>query len=216
MKNLFYILIILLTLSSCESFEDEGKKLNNEEIYSSDFQKFEIQKNFEVINLDSISDFKELRNQMGKLTCEEKITGMKFTYNDKKYYLTGFAECPTFGGVACYFRRNTIIIKNDSIITGSYNDKKISIEKLEHELNEIISKPINYQYNKEILKPALIYLYIDKEEDISITKKVLKEIIEQFQKVNSNQKTNFFEFNILFKSFDISNITPPPPPPVTE
>ena len=212
MRKILNILISILTFSSCESYQEQ-KETEIQKIYSDRFEDLRNEENFKIINIDSCQNFKELTSKMGAFTCQEIISGLSFTYDDKEYFLTGFSECPTFNGVACYFRRNTIIIKNDSIITDLYNKEKVAIENLNHEIDMIISKPHNFQYDKQILKPALIHLYVDKQEDISTTKRVLKEIIENFEKINSSNQKNFFEYNILFEEFDRSFLPPPPPPP---
>ncbi|TQI71119.1 hypothetical protein JM79_2045 [Gramella sp. Hel_I_59] len=202
----------ILTFSSCESYLEQ-KEPEIQKVYSDHFTELRNEENFKIINIDSFQNFKELTSKMGECTCQDLMSGLSFTVNDKKFFLTGFSECPTFNGVACYFRRNTIMIKNDSIVTDLFNKKKVPIEELGTELNDIISKPHNFKYNKQVLKPALIHLYIDENQNINQTKKVLKEIIENFQKINSNQKSNFFEYNILFEDFDRTNFPPPPPPP---
>ena len=212
MRKILYILIPFLTFSSCETYQEQ-KESEIQKIYSDHFEELRNEKNFKIINIDSCQNFQELTSKMGEFTCEEITAGLSFTYDDKEYFLTGFSECPTFNGVACYFRRNIIIIKNDSIVTDLFNKEKVAIEDLEIELNDIISHPYNFKYNEQILKPALIHLYIDENQNINQTKKVLKEIVENFQKINSNQKTNFFKYNILFEDFDRTNFPPPPPPP---
>ncbi|MCY2686786.1 hypothetical protein [Salinimicrobium sp. TH3] len=210
MKNWIYILILILTTVSCEKFEETS---NNQRVYSTDYRSLETESNFEVIDIDSVQNYSELISEMEKLTCQNKISGLKFTFQEKEYFLTGITGCPTKNETACYFARNLIIVKNDSIITDLFNNKKIPIENLQQELNEIASKPFNFQFDKDDIKPALIHLYIEKNENISTTKKVLKEIVVQFDKFNSESNPDFFKYNILFERFDRTKIPPPPPLP---
>ncbi len=209
MKNLLYITLISLILISCDSFEVNSDKI---QISSSDFKKIEKLPEFQLVDLDSMDNFGELRTEMGKVTCDKKISGLKFQYQDTIYKTIASADCPTSNEISDYFRKNIIIIKNDSLVSDLRNrDKKIPIENLEKILKKIISIPYNYEYEKDILIPALIHIYIEEKYPISKTKKVLKEIIEQFENINSGKKTDYFKYIILIEQFDLSNIPPPPP-----
>ena len=210
MKKLLYISILTLTIISCETFEEEP---NNKAIESDRFKDLKNENNFEIINLDSLNNFKDLNSKMGELACLNKKSGIKFSYEKRDYYLTAFSECPTSMEVACYFRINDISIKNDSISSISFDKVKLPIEDLGEQLSKIISNPYNYEFNKDIMKPALIHLYIDEKRSINTTKKVLKEIIDQFEKLNSTKTPDFFKYQILIEGFDRANIPPPPPPP---
>ena len=211
MKNLVYIFLSSLVLISCNEFDSNS---DQNQIYSPEFKKFKNTKELEIINLDSIDNFADLRSEVGKVACNKKIAGLKFRYENIIYNVTGRAECPTSTEISCYFRMNTIIIKNDSLVPDLSNrQQKIPIENLEKTLNNIISIPYNYEYEKDILRPALIHIYIEEKYPISKTKKVLKEIIEQFEKINSVNKTDFFKYIILINQFDLSNIPLPPPLP---
>ena len=212
MKNLNYILIFFLILSSCSNL-DEKKTLN--ELYSQDFKKFQVDNKIGIIDLDSVKNFSELRKKMGELTCEGKVSGLRFELNDTRYYITGFSDCPTSGEIGCYFRKNYLTIRNDSLILGYGKEKeKKPINYLKTELNNIIAKPHNFKYNKNKVKPALIHFYVEDKYPISTTKTVLKEIAEQFSVLNTKNDSDFFTFNILFEGYDISSIPPPPPPPM--
>ncbi len=208
MKNLNCILIFFLIISSC-SYLDEKKTLN--EFYSQDFKKFQIDNKIGIVDLDSIKNFSELRKKMGELTCEGKVSGLRFELNDTRYHVTGFSDCSTSGVSGCYFRRNLLIIRNDSLILGHGKEKE-PISYLKTELNNIMAEPHNFKYNENKVKPALIYFYVEDNYQISKTKTVLKEIAEQFSELNSKNDSEFFEYNILFEGYDISSIPPPPMP----
>jgi hypothetical protein len=152
--------------------------------------------------------------EMGRNTCDNKVSGLKIDSEKKVYFITGFASCPTSGIVSCYFRRNHIIIKNDSIIKSwSKMDESIPIENLKIELDSLISKSYNFQHGKEILKPAFIHLHMDNESSISKTKEVLGEIAEQFEKMRIEKGPEYFQYHILFENIDFFEFKPPPPPP---
>jgi hypothetical protein len=212
MKNPNYILIFFLIISSC-SYLDEKKTLN--ELYSQDFKKSQVDNEIRIVDLDSVKNFSELRKKMGELTCEGKVSGLRFELNDTRYHVTGFSDCPTSGEIGCYFRRNFLTIRNDSLILGHGKEKeKKPISYLKTELNNIMAKPHNFKYNENKVKPALIHFYVEDKYQISKTKTVLKEIAEQFSALNSQNDSEFFKYNILFEGYDISNIPPPPPPPI--
>jgi len=209
MKNLLYITLLSLILISCDRFKVDSDKI---QISSSDFEKLEKLPEFQLIDLDSINNFGELRTEMGKVTCDMKISGLKFQYQDTIYKTIASADCPTSNEISCYFRKNIIIIKNDSLVPDLRNrNKRIPIENLKNVLTDISSIPYNFEYDKGILKAALIHIYIEEKYPISKTKKVLKEIVEQFENINSGKKTDYFKYIILIEQFDLSNIPPPPP-----
>ncbi len=201
-----------MILSSCSNFE-EKKPLND--LFSQDYIRFQSENEIGIIDLDSITNFLELREKMRELTCLGKVSGLKFKLNETRYHITGFSDCPTSGETSCYFRRNHMTIRNDSLITG-YGKKKEKhpISYLKTELNNIIGKSHNFKYNENKVKPALIHFYVEEKYPISTTKTVLKEIAEQFSVLNSKNDSDFFEYNILFVGYDISSIPPPPPPPI--
>ncbi len=200
-----------MILYSCSNFK-EKKVLN--ELFSQDFKSFQTENKLEVIDLDSFSSFSKLRKKIGEITCKNKASGLKFEFAGTLYHITALADCPTSGEISCYFRRNLLTIINDSlIIEYGKKNKKASIVYLKTELENIIKKPYNFQHNEDKVKPALIYVFIEDKYPISTTKKVLKEIAEQFENINSGNKPDFFRYNILFESYDITNIPPPPPPP---
>ncbi|AXT62277.1 hypothetical protein D1816_18545 [Aquimarina sp. AD10] len=207
-KLAVYLILGPLVLFLCSCDNNPKSKL-----FSQNFEKSKAKNELEVISLDSVMSFSELREMMGKIACKRKVSGLKFEDNDTIYHILGFSSCPTSSEIACYFRRNLLTIKNDSLIIGRGKEKnKKPIKYLKTELENIISKPYNFQHNKDKLKPALIYLYIEDKHTISITKKVLKEIAKQFQNINPVHKPDFFNYTILFKGFDITNVPPPPPP----
>lgn len=212
MKNLNYILICLVIFNSCSNFKEKKTLI---EFFSEDYKSFRNDNKIEIINLDSFSIFSELRNKMSELTCEGKSSGLRFISNDTVFYLTGFAECPTSSEIRCYFSRNLLFVRNDSlVIEYGKNKKKKPIRFLKSELDEIISQNYNYQHKKNKLKPALIHFYAEDKYPIERTKRALKEIIRQFKKINSQNGSDYFKYNILFEKYDITNIPlefPPEP-----
>lgn len=214
MKNCNCILIFLLIFSSCSNL-DGKKPMNN--IYSQEFLKLQSENDIGIINLDSVTNFSELRTKMGKLTCKGKVSGLRFELNNTTYNLTGFSDCLTSGEIGCYFRRNFLTIRNDSLILGYGKEKeKKPISYLKTELNNIIAKPHNFIYDENKVKPALIHFYVEDKYPIITTKTVLKEIAEQFSELNSKNDSDFFKYNIHFEGYDISSIPPPPPPPIPD
>ena len=211
MKNFKFILIILILVSSCSNIEE---KKHLQEFFSNDYKKIQSENEIEIVDLDSFKNFSELRNKMAKLTCVGKVSGLRFMFNKKRYHITGFSNCPSSGEIGCYFRRNYLSIRNDSLILGYGKDKKEKpINYLNTELQNIMAKPHNFRSNENKIKPALFHFYVEDKYPISTTKRVLKEIAEQFSAINSKYGSEYFKYSIHFESFDITNIPPPPPPP---
>jgi hypothetical protein len=209
MKNYFYLIVLLSSFSACEVLEETTVK---SEIASTEFEKLRLKDDLEIIDLSSFENFAELRDAMGKLSCQDINSGLTFEFEEKEYYLTGIAACPDPGVVSCHFQTIQIFIKNDSIVRESFRNKKEPIEDLGKELHNLISKPYLFRIKEDIMKRALIHLYIEEKEDIIVTKKVLAEITQQFAKLNSGARSDFFEYDILFTRLDPTNIPPPPPP----
>lgn len=191
------------------------KKKTLTDFFSEDYKNFRFHNKIGIINLDSVSNFSELRKKMSELTCEGKSSGLRFVKNDTIFYLTGLADCPTSSEIGCYFSRNLLFVRNDSLlIEYGKNKKKKPIRFLKAELDEIMSQNHNYQHNKNKLKPALIHFYVEDKYPIETTKRTLKEIIRQFKKINSQNGSDYFKYNILFEKYDITNIplgSPPKP-----
>ena len=190
----------------------EGKK-NLNELYSQDFKEIQVDNTFGIVDLDSVMNFSELIDKMAALTCEGKVSGLKFELDETRYYITGFSDCPNPGETACYFRRNHLTIRNDSLIL-EYGKNKKPIRYLKTELSNIMENPNNFKYNENKVNPALIHFYVEDTYPISTTKTVLKEIAEQFSAINTTHNSDFFPYKILFVGYDISRIPPPPPPPL--
>ncbi len=191
-----------------------GEKKNKIELYSNNYISSKSKNNIGVINLDTVENFSELSKAMGKLSCDKRISGLRFELNDSIYNLIGYSDCPNHGEIGCFFTPNILKIRNDSLILG-YGKEKSSkpISYLKQELNNIIDNPNNYQVNKNKLKPAVIYLYVDDKYPISTTKEVLKEITKEFLFINNSKHSEYFKYTVLFTGYDITKIPPPPLPP---
>lgn len=207
----FLRISVFLILYSCSNIEDGRTQV---ELYSNSFISSKTKNNIGMINLDTVESFSELRKAMGKLTCEKRISGLRFEINDSIYNLIGYSDCPISGEIGCHFTPNILNIRNDSLILGHGKEKYSKpISYLKQELNNIIESPYRYYFNEERLKPAVIYFYVDDKQPMSVTKKVLKEIVEEFLLINNSKSTSYFEYSILFIGYDITKLPPPPPPP---
>lgn len=218
MKKSFYLVLVSIFLTRCDSdIEKQESGLETTattELISDAYLETQMQANFALVSLDSLPNFGALLKKMEKLSCRGKSIGLEFTENDTLYKLMGWKDCPTDGVISCHFRRNIVMIKNDSLknLSGDW-DKMVHIGQLNEEIKNISLKEYHFQYNKEVLKPALIYLYIEDRFSISKTKEVLKEIICEFKKINSERGMGYFRYNVIFEGFSILDIPPPPPPP---
>jgi len=203
------LILVVLVLISCNSFI---KKKTNNELYSFAFKNFEIENKLELIDLDSIKTYSELIEEMERIDCSGKISGLKFKYEETNYNIVGYAYCPDIDDTACYFSPNIFTVKNDSLISRFKEIKNKPIEYLKTKLDTIITKKYNFHYKQNKVKPAIIHFHLEDKYSISMVKKVLKEIAESFKKINRNKSPDFFEYDILFEGFSISDIPHPPPP----
>ncbi|WP_291865077.1 hypothetical protein [Maribacter sp.] len=214
MKSPFQILLLFLFLTCCNHNENEHSehKKTNTEISSNSYLENFQQPDFVNIKIDSFKNFGELVKKMQELSCAKKSIGLNFNQNDTIFKLTGWADCPNSGINSCYFNRNTMVIKNDSVknYSGDF-DKLKHIKNLGNEISKISTINYHFQYNKNILRPAIIHLYIENSYPIAKTKEVLKQVVKEFKKVNYENEKNFFRYNIIFESYNLLNIPPPPP-----
>ncbi|WP_298529213.1 hypothetical protein [uncultured Christiangramia sp.] len=197
-----------MLFTACENYSDEEMGESKQENYSLDYLNYYKLEYFEEINIDSIKTFSILSERLKKNRCNNKISGLKFTYKKSKYFLIGSAECPS-QGIGCYMNVNSISIKNDSIIIDYKNKEHIS--SLGSYLKNITDNPYNYKFKKVDLKPAIIRFEVDDKYSIEKTKEVLKEIILEFKKYNTSDNPDHFKYFILFDG--LIPVPPPPPPP---
>ncbi|NER09821.1 hypothetical protein [Muriicola jejuensis] len=182
-------------------------------MYTRDFEEQRWRADFEVVDLDPKKDYPDFLGEMFRLSCENKRAGIQFSLRDTIYNLTGFAECPNDGIISCRFNRNIFIIRNDSLKNLGFNENgKVHFRELNKEIQKIASSPYRFLYDREILGPALIHFYIEDQYPIELTKEILREIIVQFEEVNSEMGSDFFKYHILFEGYSMMDIPPPPPP----
>jgi len=193
LKRLLYILL-LITLYSCNEVEVE-EVIEKNIVRSSNYSQLIDNGDFEIVKLDNIENYSALLDKMGEIDCIGKTPLLKFEYSNINYELTGF-------------------FNNDSIYTQLGAEKvKKPIDNLGKYIETIISKPHNYKTNENKLKRGLVSLSIDKKYSISMTKKVLAHIANEFKKINDHRGKDFFEYRILYEPIDFLSIPPPPPPP---
>jgi hypothetical protein len=209
MKKFSSIFLILLTIYSCNNATNNSLKSKdlNKEYFSNEFKISLVEKNLEIINIDSISKFSNLRKEIAQLTCEDKVPGITFSLNNNRYNLIGYAKCHTTGETKCKSASSLIYIKNDSIITDLIKNKRIYISHLQNVLSDIESGNYKYQITNNPKIPILIYLDIDDKKHISVTKTVLKEISKNFDDSNSDYYSKLNSYNILFSNYTIGNIS---------
>jgi hypothetical protein len=209
MKKLSSIFLIALTIYSCNN--STSKTLEDEDIekefFSNEFKRSIGEKNLEIINIDSISDFSNLRKEIGELTCKEKIPGLTFSLNNKRYNLIGYGKCDSTGEIKCKNASSLVYIQNDSIITDLIKNERIHISQLQNILLDIESDNYKYKITDNSQIPILINLDIDDEKPISVTKIVLKEIGENFDDFSADRTLNLNSYNIFFSEYVIGNIS---------
>ncbi|MGB5701000.1 hypothetical protein [Muriicola sp.] len=219
MYKRFYLLVFTLgILSGCDPLSETylwetTTSTTSATFYSADFKEDQKRPEFALVELDSLQNYGQLLRKMQQLSCDNKFTGIQFTDMDTLYGITGFTECPNDGIISCYLNRNIIKIKNDSLMNfGGDQDKLVHINTLEKELQKIIATTFRLQFDKNFINPALIHLFIEDKYPITLTKEVLKEIITQFEKINSEMGADYFTYSILFDGISYMDIPPPTPP----
>ncbi|SDQ25623.1 hypothetical protein [Flagellimonas zhangzhouensis] len=227
MKNQFkvYLLICASTIYlSCENSTEnylDGNPIqfSASKIYSNEYLKFEGDPKFEVINLDETSNFESLIEKMQLLSCEDKFTGLTYSLNDTIHYQYGVTICPTSNVTSCFFNRNTIRIKNDSLKNYRVSiDQYYPIESIAEQLKTMEHVDYIDTSGNPILKKVLIYLYVEEKYPIIKTKQILSEIENQFKLANLVMGEDYYRYLLIFEEenyFDIS-FPPPPPPPIFE
>nr|WP_299169031.1 hypothetical protein [uncultured Allomuricauda sp.] len=219
MRYLVYI-FCLTFVSGCEDHinntSDDIAKFEAQ-FYSKDFLEHKLEKDFEILKLDSFENFGELLASMELLSCEDKWIGLEFNHENIYYHITGYTECPTSGIISCHFNQNMIFVKNDSLRLSGFGEGKFHI----NELKTQIIKFNDYSeyhgiFGKRRLKPALVFLNVQNNLPIVKTKEVIKEIAEQFKKINEELGTEKYFYQLNFERYSYLDIPPPPPPPMVE
>lgn len=223
MKAISLLLLAFLLLLSCEPKEDEQHfeilKTNLPEVVSYRFLEYQKEPNFEAVNIDMLKNLGEMISRLEQLACQEKYTGIELTQNDTIYKLMGWTGCPDDATISCYFRVNRIYIKNDSLQSLSHNrDSMLPIRELRNEIEKVTKKEFSFRWNENILKTAIIEVFVDDKFPIEKTKEILKEITKVFKKINTENGKDYFEYQINFTGSSWLDVPPPPPPapPVPE
>lgn len=219
MRYLIYMLCLTL-VSGCEghinSTSEEIAKFEAQ-FYSKDFLEHKLEKDFEILKLDSFENFAELLESMEILSCEDKWIGLEFDYENISYHVTGYTECPTSGIIACHFNRNMVFVKNDSLRLSGFGEGKFHINELKTEIIKFNDySEYHGIFGKRRLKPALVFLYVENNLPMERTKEVIKEIVEQFKSVNEELGTKKYSYQLNFERYSYLDIPPPPPPVVEE
>lgn len=209
-SHIVLLLMLLINISCKESYKDK----NIIEFYTSDFTENDSLKNLQIISIDTLNNFSEVKAEIENAVCDNKLSGLQFRLGKVNYNITATSYCPNDRETVCFFNVNSIFIKNDSIITDFQNvNRNKVIKDLKIEIDSIISKDYNFRYKKDKLKPAAIHFYADENFSIGNIKRVLKEIVEQFEAINKVKGVNYFEYYIIFESSIFYKKPPPPPPP---
>ncbi len=202
MKNtvaLFFLCILILFLFSCK--KEPKQPLNKpliiqNDFYSENFLEAKTSNELEIININDFVNFSSLLKKMYQIAKTDKISGLEFNVNDTIFHITAYPEMG-----ACYFRRNFIYVYNDSI-SGPFDDNKTSIKQLKTKLSNFINNPNAYKYNSENLKPAIVKIYIEDTQPMSVIKMVLKEFAICFNTLNTGNNHNFFKYYLVFDTTD--------------
>ncbi|SHG69152.1 hypothetical protein [Flagellimonas flava] len=184
------------------------------QFFTPNYLQSNMEEGFEVLNLDTYNNYGDLLDAMETLSCEEKGIGLKFEHEGISYHTTGFAECPTSWVIDCYFNRNMVMVKNDSL---RHFTKKRHISELQNEIMEF-NDYSGYQglRGNRRLKPSLLFLYVEDKYPIAKTKEVLKEIVTQFEGINKELGHQKYRYHLQFERFSNFDIPPPPPPPALD
>ena len=202
MKKLILISTLILTIYGCQS---PIEKSNENADFSNVFYSNQFIENLDneelfIIDIDSISKFSDLLNEMEQLNCENKISGLTFSNDNSQYNLIGYADCKN-GKKECLAASSLIFIHNDSIIRDLSTNEKIHISNLSSLIQDIDNgnyKLINRQ-DSEI--PSLIFFQVDDQYSNKLTKSVLTEVSRNFDKLDSNFKTDIKPYTIYFTKF---------------
>lgn len=212
MRSLFLSITCLFLIFSCV---ENSSSASIPKVFSHEFIKVRNSSDFDIIDLDSITNYSELLKKMNLLNCEDKIAGIQFKWENTQYHLIGISGCPALGEIACYFNRNHLYIKNDSIYSGFGIERtQQPIEDLHLVLESIMETPYKYRYDSHKLNQALISFHVTDDQPVTTISRTLKEIVSEFYRINSTKGADFFEYDVLFEDHDVSLLPPPPPPPL--
>ena len=204
LRKLTSISILILTIYGCQrSIEKSHENADFSNVfYSKNFNENLGKEEFVIIDIDSISKFSDLLNKMEDLSCKNKITGLTFSKDNSHYNLIGYADCKK-GKKECLAASSLIHIRNDSIITEFNPIEKIHISKLPGLIQDIDNDNYKFIVTHDSEIPSLIFFQVDDQYSNKLTKSVLAEISRNFDKLDSNFKTDNKPYTIYFTKYEI-------------
>jgi len=116
MKANYILLLLIITLFSCNQKLEESKSAKNIFLYSSEDI---IKSNTQTKNiyLDSLKNYSQLLSKIDSIACNSYVPVVNYSDSDNIFKIVPFYGCSTIMETSCPTFRSRIFIQNDSILT---------------------------------------------------------------------------------------------------
>ena len=184
MKKTAIILLLSFLLLNCGQNNDNKKEVETEKPEQNFMSFRDVSKKLIEIDIDTISDFKELIEVTEKIDCTGKIAVFKIETDKKIYKIQPLQVCDY---ILDYKLREIIYVNTDSVIV---NYKiKFPIDSLKVVLDNHLRNQNNNPNYPSSDEKKLISINVDSTKNISETRNLLLKIIADFNDLNI--KSNF-------------------------
>lgn len=202
--HFFLALLFIFSISSCNQKSEQQKQtvLNENKIVHKEYGKWNTSYDSisVVLELDSISNWKELIQQTENIVCSDSVP--KIIIEKKTIKKTIYINNPCWENFDCILikQKNIIEIVNDSIYKGY--DNKYPMDSLAHVIKRDIT---NYGKNHDLCdQPDKLLFYIDQDKFNSKKfKAILNRLTDVYEEVADNTNIRII----------MQKRVPPPPPP---
>ena len=166
--------------------DDIKTKIDTSKVYypSKDF--FEKNKNYNVINLDSLKSIDNLYERIDEIRLKDNYAILNFNLNNKEYFFSNFQE---YRGTIDDYRCNDVL--------RIFNEKVYQCDSIIEVSSKCFSKKLEkFLVEKDNLNRILISQ--TKDDSISNTKKLMVKINEVYKKIKTeNKSSNIFDIRLV-------------------
>jgi len=178
-------LILSFLLINCGQKDEEKKEVVTEKPEQNFMSFRDLSRELIEVDIDTISDFKELIEVTEKIDCAGQIVIFKMETDQKIYKIQPLQNCAY---ISLHYKRNEIIHVNPDSIT--VNKKiKFPIDSLRVVLDNHLQNRNNNPIYPSSDEKKLISINVANDKNIDETKKLLLKIITEYNDLNIT--TNF-------------------------
>lgn len=173
-KWVIIVLFLCLCFTFCKKKNESIETVEMETIIDGDYS------DFELFNLDSISNFQELAFEVNQNSCDSKLSLIFFDYDNSNYKFIPMFNCPF--DIFDYYLRDVVYLTNDSIYVNYKNRYSI------HHLNLVMENHLINRSNDPLHPPVpntgFFNIYLNEDVSKNNIKIFFREILETYKLLN--------------------------------